>query len=164
MKKASAKSKGKASKPAKKKHPRKSKKPIDLVEVRKDIANIVCSEATDLAQAVVGEGLKGQLAPVKYLFEMTGLYPAAGESHQKPEEASLAKTLLHRLGVPDIPLVKPDDEAPLKENLPAGKCGEQKVREADPGMPGLQPENQSNHAGDKADEDNSVPVLAQSIP
>jgi hypothetical protein len=58
MKKASGKSK--TNKPAKKKAPRRSKKPVDLVEVRKDITSFVGSEAKELAKAVVEEGRKGQ--------------------------------------------------------------------------------------------------------
>ena len=55
-KKAAGKSKDKASKPAKRNGSSKAKKPVDLVEVRKDITNIVGSEATQLARAVVEEG------------------------------------------------------------------------------------------------------------
>ena len=52
------------------------KRPVDLAEVRKEISSIVGTNAAALTRAVMGEGLKGQLAPVKYLFEAMGLYPA----------------------------------------------------------------------------------------
>jgi hypothetical protein len=165
MKKTSAKSKGKRGKtrPAKKKSSPKSKKPVDLVEVRKDITEIVGNEAVELTRAVVLEGRKGQLAPVKYLFEKTGVYPAAGESHEKPEEASLAKTLLHRLGLPEDLVVKRDDDEPLKLSLPEGKTGHEREKE-NSGIPDAQPERQNNQAGEDADKDDAVPVLAESIP
>lgn len=85
------------------------KKPIDLAEVRKDISNIVGTNATALARAVMGEGLKGQLAPVKYLFEATGLYPATEISETKPDKESLAHTLMRNLKLPESPIVSEDD-------------------------------------------------------
>ncbi len=85
------------------------KKPIDLAEVRKDISKIVGTNATALARAVMGEGLKGQLAPVKYLFEATGLYPATESSESKPDKESLAHTLMRNLKLPESPIVNEDD-------------------------------------------------------
>jgi hypothetical protein len=165
MKKASRKSKGKTSRPAKKKASPKSKKPVDLAEVRKDITNIVGSEAAELAQAVVAEGRKGQLAPVKYLFEAIGLYPAPQENQPNPEEASLARTLLHRLGIPVNPVIRQEDEPPMKLNPAADKCGNEEAMEKDSGIPGAEPASENQQAGDKdANEDNDVPVLAESIP
>ena len=159
MKKASGKSKGKTRKPAKKKPSRRSKKPVDLVEVRKDITEIVGSEATELTKAVVGEGLKGQLAPVKYLFEMTGLYPAMGESQAKPEEASLAKTLLHRLGLPTDPVIAPEDEP--RRKLTAGESANE-ADEEESESSDSPPEKQNSQAGEKdADKDDDVPVPAE---
>jgi hypothetical protein len=86
------------------------KQPIDLAEVRKDISNIVGTNATALARAVMGEGLKGQLAPVKYLFEATGLYPATECSETKPDKESLAHTLMRNLKLPESLIVNEDDE------------------------------------------------------
>jgi hypothetical protein len=159
MKKTLGKSKGKASTPAKKKSSRKSKKPVDLAEVRKEITNIVGSEATELAKAVVEEGRKGQLAPVKYLFEVAGLYPAMEGSQAKPEEASLAKTLLHRLGILDQPVIIQDDEPPLKLGLPARKSANEAEEGSD--NPASQPRSQNDKGADEGDD---VPVLAESIP
>jgi hypothetical protein len=42
----------------------KSKKELNPAEVRKDISRMVESHATKMAQAVIGEGEKGQLATV----------------------------------------------------------------------------------------------------
>jgi hypothetical protein len=86
------------------------KRPVDLAEVRKDIANIVGSSAADLVRAVVVTGKTGQLAPVKYLFEVTGLYPASESSETKPDQESLAHTLMRGLKLPESPVVSEDDE------------------------------------------------------
>jgi hypothetical protein len=85
------------------------KQPIDLAEVRKDISNIVGSHAADLARAVMESGKTGQLAPVKYLFEVTGLYPAMECSETKPDKESLAHTLMRNLKLPESPIVNEDD-------------------------------------------------------
>jgi hypothetical protein len=108
--------------------------PVNLAVVRKDITNIVGNEATTLTRAVMAEGRKGQLAPVKYLFEVAGLYPASEESQTKPEEASLARTLLHRLGLPEDPVSTSEDVAPMKLNLAvdrATKTAEAAEKESD---------------------------------
>jgi len=99
---------------------------------------------------------------VKYLFEMAGLYPTPDVNQAKPEEASLAKTLLHRLGMPENLVIRQEDEVPLKL-APAsnsGKEAEEALGNSDP-----QPKSQNNLAGEKdAGEDDDVPVLAESIP
>ena len=161
MKKATGKPKGKTSRPAKKRTSRKSKKPVDLVEVRKDITNIVGTEATELTRAVVEEGRKGQLAPVKYLFEVAGLYPAAEGDIAKPEGESLAKTLLHRLGLPEETVVRQEEEPPLKLNLPAAKSADEDEEAKNSGS---QPETANSQSAHKdADDGDDIPVSAESI-
>lgn len=91
------------------------KRPIDLAEVRKDITNIVGSHAADLARAVMESGKTGQLAPVKYLFEVTGLYPAMECSEGKPDKESLAHTLMRNLKLPESPIVNEDDNQDDKD-------------------------------------------------
>ena len=86
------------------------KQAVDLAEVRKEISSIVGTNAAALTRAVMGEGLKGQLAPVKYLFEATGLYPATECSEIKPDKESLAHTLMRNLKLPESPIVNEDDE------------------------------------------------------
>jgi hypothetical protein len=85
------------------------KQAVDLAEVRKEISSIVGTNAAALTRAVMGEGLKGQLAPVKYLFEATGLYPATEISETKPDKESLAHTLMRNLKLPESPIVNEDD-------------------------------------------------------
>jgi hypothetical protein len=77
---------------------------VDLEELRNEITNLIAHEGMNLARAAVEEGKKGQLAMVKYLFEFAGLYPAPAKAGTvEPEEESLARTLLHRLGLSDEP-------------------------------------------------------------
>jgi len=102
-----------ATKKTAKKNARKLKKDLNPAEVRKDIAQMVDSAAATMAQAVIDEGKKGQLATVKYLFEMAEIFPLATDgSHATAEEESLAKTLLRRLDLPEEPVVRDEEDPP----------------------------------------------------
>jgi hypothetical protein len=106
------KAKGKiATKPTeKKKGDAKGEKELDPAEVRKDISQMVKVDARNMTEAVIDEGLKGQLATVKFLLEMAGVYPPATEMTEPTEnEESLAKTLLRRLNLPEEPIQRDDD-------------------------------------------------------
>ena|SRR5436309_12256550 len=112
----------------KKKGTRRPRKDLNPAEVRKDIAKIVGAGALKMAQAVMGTAMTGQLAPAKYLLEVAGVYPPAGDgSMSTSEEDSLAKTLLERLNLPTEP-VKLDEEdelaivvIPAKKELGVGE-------------------------------------------
>jgi hypothetical protein len=113
IKKTTAKTKA-AKKPPAKKRSKKAEKLLDFVEVRKDIAKIVSQEAAKMARAVVDEALKGELAPMKYLFEVVGLHPMAEEATVAgPPEDSLARTLWRRLGLEEAVAVR-TEEIPAK--------------------------------------------------
>jgi hypothetical protein len=101
------KAKGKKSvKKAQQKRARKAaNNELNPSELRKDIAAKVEAQAGDLADAVIEEGKKGQLATVKYLFEMAHIFPEALEESKPEEDESLAATLLHKLGVPEEPVI-----------------------------------------------------------
>ena len=178
--KANAKAKAEADKVAKESSD-ESNKPVDLAAVRKEISNIVGNAATILTKAVVAEGKKGQLGPVKYLFEVAGLYPAPEESETKPEEASLARTLLHRLGLPEEPVITHEDERPLTLNLTGdgnAKLTAPAEKDSDDQDPRMERDNEErqndkasaaadktereNEGGDKGEE--GVTVLAVAIP
>lgn len=81
---------------------RGGKKPPDFAAVRKRINDLVGNQAVGLVQSAIDEADKGHFTAMKYLFEMIGLYPTAGEETM-PGEESLARTLLQRLGVPEEP-------------------------------------------------------------
>jgi hypothetical protein len=132
MKKKKAKGKTAVKKTAKKSKKGAEKKDLNPAQVLKEISALVEAEAEELAEAVIGEGKKGQLSPVKFLFEMAHIFPRpADENLTSKDEDSLAETLLDRLNIPKRPLVhdelqKEEDEdvmvmQPKKE---AGEAGE----------------------------------------
>jgi hypothetical protein len=83
---------------------------VDLAEVRKNISNIVGSNAAAMATAVMEAGKAGQLAPVKYLFEVSGLYPASEGSASGMDQEVLARTLMRGLNLPETPMECEDGE------------------------------------------------------
>ena len=116
-----AKSKTTTQETAAKRSSRKGKKEMNPAEVRKNIAQMVGSEATTMARAVIDVGKQGQLATVKYLFEMAQIYPEATDgSYTTVDEDCLAKTLLRRLDIPDDPIAR-DEEDESKAASCAGK-------------------------------------------
>ena len=106
---------GKATRKVGKKHSRKTKKELDVVEVRKDIARVVKQAAHEMVVAATVEGMKGQLAPTKFLLEAAGIYPpsAEGDARRDAYEESLAETLMHRLNIPVKPFDPHEDDEPI---------------------------------------------------
>lgn len=94
-------------KPAKQRKKRNpSGKQLDPVKVREDVAGIVKSRARKMAIAVADKAGLGELAPMKYLFEVAHIFPQPPEGTvSTTDEESLAKTLLDRLDIPDHPVV-----------------------------------------------------------
>src|SRR5713226_2492472 len=94
--------------------------------MRQSITDMVELEMENIGRAVLEEAKRGQLATVKYLFEVSGVYPASAEqSQEKPEEGeTLARLLLTRLGMPLEPAISPDDEVREKVSTPAAKRAE----------------------------------------
>lgn len=109
-------------KAAKKKKIRKSKqKERDAKEVRHECSKLVKEDAREVTVAVIGEAKKGQLGPMKYLFEMANIFPQADDGSQtSAEEDSLAETLLTRLGIPTHPVVADEYEKAANEVIPVG--------------------------------------------
>ncbi len=106
------KAKGKtAAKKSAKKSTAKGKKDLNPADVREDIAQLVKEHAKTMAGAVIGEGEKGQLAPVKYLLELAKIFPPATDGSQvSQDEDCLAKTLLDKLNIPDKPVIADQDD------------------------------------------------------
>jgi len=97
-------------------------KDVNLAEVRRDMKNIVGGAAREITHAVVVEAKKGQLTTAKYLFEATGIYPVVedGDSVDNPDEDTFAQRIVRRLGLPEGPLPKnDDDDAPEHLAIPA---------------------------------------------
>ncbi|HEY6770006.1 MAG TPA: hypothetical protein VI386_35145 [Candidatus Sulfotelmatobacter sp.] len=88
------------------------KKDANPAEMRRLIANIVGGELGEITLAVVGDAKKGQLATVKYLWEVAGVYPmvTAAVDTEEPTENCLTQRLIRRLGLPDGPLPNNEDE------------------------------------------------------
>ncbi len=115
MIKKKAKKKAAAKKTAKKKSGPKKDKQLNPAEVRKDISLMVEEEAATMAHAVIEEGKKGQLAPVRYLLELAKIFPPATDgSEATQEEDSLARTLLNRLDLPDEPILRDENGEVVK--------------------------------------------------
>jgi len=120
-----AKEKSKAKK-AVKKNGSKAKEPVDVVQVRENINNLVRGSAELIATEVIKVALTGQLATAKYLFEAVGLYPPTEQTEVRPIETTLAHTLLARMGLPLEPVVCDDDDetpaVPSPAKIPAAKA------------------------------------------
>jgi hypothetical protein len=116
------------------KRAKKVKKTLDPAAVRKNIAQMVDWEAAVMVQAVIDEGKKGQLATVKYLLEMAEIYPASTDGSQaSAEEDSLAKTLLHRLNLPEEPIGRDEEDEPESAEKSAADGGQAGGAEGDGG-------------------------------
>lgn len=88
--------------------------------MRKDVSVMIETGAKKMAQAVIERAKAGELATVKYLFEMSGVYPASKETEEgSPHEDSLAETLLHRLNIPLEPVNPDGDDEPVELGAPA---------------------------------------------
>jgi hypothetical protein len=110
-------------------------KEMNPAEVRKDIAQLVDSQAKNMAQAVIN-GVKGQLATLKYLFEVAEIYPPSADgSHVSEDEDCLAQTLLRRMNLPDEPIARDDEDSPKAatpaEERTAKPAGEDEGKDSD---------------------------------
>jgi len=83
------------------------------------ISKVVKEHAMGMAQAVIGEGEKGQLAPTKYLLELAGVFPASDGSAPTEQEESLAETLFRKLNVPTTPVKLSDEDEDEVVVIPA---------------------------------------------
>jgi hypothetical protein len=93
-----------------------SRKPIDLEEIRLEIAELVGGRAVEMVEITIGEAESGHYAAMKYLFEIIGLYPATDQAEPSSPD-SLAQTLLRRLALQRIPGRKPKLRKTTLRNL-----------------------------------------------
>jgi len=88
----------------------------DISALRRQITDLVAQNAVTMVQhAIDAVNEEGQYQAIKYLFEMVGLYPAAEAGGETPVEDSLAKTLLHHLGLPETMPMEPEPKPKRKE-------------------------------------------------
>lgn len=98
---------------------RDKKKELNPVATWKDVAALVESHATAMAEAVIEQGEKGQVSPVKFLFEMAKIGPPREGTETTEEEESLAKTLFRTLNIPTTPVAADEYEAEDMVVIPA---------------------------------------------
>jgi hypothetical protein len=106
-----------AAKSTKEKNSKQGTKETNSADVRKTVSTMVKSKALAMAEAVIGGNEKGDvpkdllLATVKYLFEVAAIYPPQSDQDAATaDEDCLAKTLLHRLNIPDEPIRGNEEE------------------------------------------------------
>lgn len=111
-----AKAKKKTATP-KKRTPRrdpKAKTAEEVQKVRNGVTNLILGSSHDMAARVVQSVTEGgQVAALKYLWEMSGLFPY--EAGDNGERDSLAKILLARMGLQGkVPPKTEDDEGDVE--------------------------------------------------
>jgi len=81
-------------------------------DVRHEVLEMVEDHAQAMTQAVIQQAEEqGQLATVKYLFEVANILPSPKDgSEASKEEDSLAETLLDRLNIPKVPVNRDEGE------------------------------------------------------
>lgn len=86
-----------------------ARKPADLEAVRTRIRNYVGNRALDMVKASVDEiEKKGNVAAMKFLFELAGLFPETEEGPEQQDD-SLALTLLKRFALPGSTASEPSN-------------------------------------------------------
>lgn len=100
----------------------KSKKNVDMVQVRESISNLVGESAPKIVEGLIAVAKTGALNQVRYAFEVAGLYPATEattETKEPTEEESFAKVLLERLGDVVTPKIEGEEKCEEDEALSA---------------------------------------------
>lgn len=86
-----------------------SKNPANLGRVKENIRNMVGNSAENIVEQLIRCALNGEVAPAKYLLEMTRLGGGGVENDDRPREDSLAYTLLKHFGLPTEPVAEGED-------------------------------------------------------
>src|SRR5215813_2556849 len=88
----------------------KAKSAEEIQKIRNKVNNLIFQKSQAMAERVVQTVTEGgQVAALKYLWEMSGLFPFES-SDENGERESLAKILLERMGLGDkIPATAADD-------------------------------------------------------
>lgn len=92
----------------------KAKTAEEVQKVRNSVTNLILSNSQEMAARVVQSVTEGgQVAALKYLWEMSGLFPF--EAGENGERDSLAKILLARMGLQGkVPVIAGDDEGDVE--------------------------------------------------
>lgn len=109
---------------------RNRKKELNPVATWKDVAMLVESHAKKMASAVIEEGEKGQVSPVKFLFEVAKIGPPPEGTDTTEEEESLAKTLFRTLNIPMTPVAADQYDAEDTVVIPANASAQKDEEES----------------------------------
>ncbi len=92
----------------------KAKTAEEIQKVRNTVTNMILASSKEMAARVVQSVTEGgQVAALKYLWEMSGLFPF--EAGENGERDSLAKILLARMGLQGkVPVIAGDDEGDVE--------------------------------------------------
>jgi hypothetical protein len=95
-------------------------KQVNAAQVYEQIAETVREQAPEIAQALIDRALNGDPAAAKYLFELARIFPSSDETNAgAKEEESLAKTLMHRLNLPEEPIKMDEDDGKVEDPVPS---------------------------------------------
>ena len=88
----------------------KAKSAEEIQRVRNKVANLIYGNSEEMAARVVQSVTEGgQVAALKYLWEMAGLFPFEGAG-DNGERESLTKILLQRMGLPGKTVAHAEDD------------------------------------------------------
>jgi len=83
-----------------------TKKATDLDTLRLKITEMVAGRALAITQAALDDAEEEvNIAAMKYLFELIGLYPPRMSEEQDQQKPDLVATLITKLGLPAEPMV-----------------------------------------------------------
>jgi hypothetical protein len=92
-----------------------AKTPEEIQRVRNKITNVIMDESPEMAKRLVRSvNERGNVATLKYLWEVAGLFPVPAEAEDDKDD-TLAKTLLQRMGLStDMPGEEDDEESDVE--------------------------------------------------
>src|SRR5882757_11441281 len=92
----------------------KAKTAEEIQKVRNTVTNMILGSSKEMAARVVQSVTEGgQVAALKYLWEMSGMFPF--EAGENGERDSLAKILLARMGLQGkVPIIPGEDEGDVE--------------------------------------------------
>lgn len=98
-----------------------SKKPVDAVQMREQVARAVAKRLGCMTSAVIEEAEKGDLPEYKYLLEVAGVHPLSPEkAAEKADSDDLAQVLLNSFEFPKRLPKNEGDAENAESTVPAG--------------------------------------------
>jgi hypothetical protein len=79
--------------------PDRTAKPLEVARLREEIDCLVRAHAIEMVEKTIEDVHQGRYLAMRFLFEMTGIYPAPVAEEGAGEGDTLARTLLERLGL-----------------------------------------------------------------